>query len=320
MTSPERMIAIIAALLAQAATAAVVPPPTPTTPPPVETPVASPDTAEGLDPADLALVLQSVDLRMTTQVTVNGKGPYRFIVDTGATRSVISRRLAAELGLTASGKRRLVSTGGVREVEVVRIDELGLGKLIAGPVVAPLLDEANIGAAGMLGIDVLANRQVEMDLIADRMTIRKGASRPASTSGEEIVVVARRRYGELVLVDADIDGEPIYVVLDTGASGSLGNMALKNRLERRLRRQPVKTVMLLDVVGNVLEAQASQLPTIRLGGVTVVSAPAAFADVETFRQFGLIGRPAMLLGMDVLRSFRRVIVDFGTKKVRFQLR
>ena len=318
MTSPGRMIAIVAALLAQAATAAAGTPPA--VPSPLASPPAAPAPADAPLSDDLSLMLKAIDLRMTTAVMIGDKGPFRFIVDTGANRSVISRRLAAQLGLEPAGRRRLVSTGGVTDVEVVRIPSLMIGKLAAGPIVAPVLDAAHIGADGMLGIDVLANRQVDLDLIANRMTIRKAAARPVSSAGEEIVVVARRRYGELVLVDADIEGEPIYVVLDTGASGSLGNLALKARLTRRLRKQPVQTVMLLDVAGNVMNAEGSHLPTVRLGGVTVVSPPAAFADVETFRQFGLIGRPAMLLGMDVLRSFRRVIIDFGTKKVRFQLR
>jgi hypothetical protein len=45
--------------------------------------------------------------------------------------------------------------------------------------------------------------------------------------------------------------------------------------------------------------------------------PVAFADVTPFARFGLSHRPALLLGMDALRSFRRVDIDFPNRQVRF---
>jgi hypothetical protein len=45
----------------------------------------------------------------------------------------------------------------------------------------------------------------------------------------------------------------------------------------------------------------------------------AFADAHPFKRFGLLDRPAMLLGMDTLRVFHRVSVDFAQRKVRFLL-
>ena len=48
--------------------------------------------------------------------------------------------------------------------------------------------------------------------------------------------------------------------------------------------------------------------------------PIAFADVPPFEVFGLSDRPALLLGTDLLGTFRRVSLDFRARKVRFQLR
>ena len=45
----------------------------------------------------------------------------------------------------------------------------------------------------------------------------------------------------------------------------------------------------------------------------------AFADVPPFKLFGLSDQPALLLGTDILESFRRVSLDFRARKVRFQL-
>jgi hypothetical protein len=48
--------------------------------------------------------------------------------------------------------------------------------------------------------------------------------------------------------------------------------------------------------------------------------PMAFADIPPFRLFGLGNEPALLLGTDILQTFRRVSLDFRARKVRFQLR
>ncbi len=57
----------------------------------------------------------------------------------------------------------------------------------------------------------------------------------------------------------------------------------------------------------------------RLGGFTMTNVGVVFADVHPFKRFNLLKRPAMLLGMDTLRAFQRVSVDFAEKKVRFLL-
>ena len=57
-----------------------------------------------------------------------------------------------------------------------------------------------------------------------------------------------------------------------------------------------------------------------MGSVTLRDVPMAFADVPPFTLFGLSKEPALLLGTDLLATFRRVSLDFRARKVRFQLR
>ena len=54
----------------------------------------------------------------------------------------------------------------------------------------------------------------------------------------------------------------------------------------------------------------------RIGGIDINNIPIAFADVHPFRQLQLLDRPAVLLGMDALRLFNRVSVDFANRRVR----
>jgi hypothetical protein len=64
-------------------------------------------------------------------------------------------------------------------------------------------------------------------------------------------------------------------------------------------------------------ADYTTVPNIKVGDVLFGSMPVAFADVAPFERFGLTKRPALLLGMDALRSFRRVDIDFPNRQVRF---
>jgi len=55
---------------------------------------------------------------------------------------------------------------------------------------------------------------------------------------------------------------------------------------------------------------------VRLGGAKIIDIPIAFADVHAFAKLGLTKRPAIMLGMDTLKLFDRVSVDFANRRVR----
>ncbi|MBW8911971.1 MAG: hypothetical protein JF564_08835 [Sphingomonas sp.] len=57
-----------------------------------------------------------------------------------------------------------------------------------------------------------------------------------------------------------------------------------------------------------------------MAGATIGNLPVAFADAEPFRHFGMTDRPALLLGMDVLRQFRLVRIDFPNREIRLSVK
>lgn len=253
---------------------------------------------------------------MTVPVLVNGRGPYPFVVDTAADRTVISRELAAALRLPSSNVVMLNDTGGADLAQTAKIDELTVGLRTLHDISAPLLSSANLGAMGMIGIDSLADQRVVMDLRHDRMSVEP--SRHERFGSDMVVVRARSRYGQLVLVDAAVDGAPVAVILDSGAQNSVGNLALRDMFMRGARlKKPVGDV--ISVTGRTTPARFAYLPTVEIGSFTLHQVPMAFADLHTFAQFDMNGQPAMLLGMDMMRLFDRVAVDFGRKEVTFQL-
>jgi predicted aspartyl protease len=256
--------------------------------------------------------------RMTVPVFVDGKGPYNFVVDTGADRTVVSRELADDLNLAALGTATMHAMAGVSAVDMVRVPTLEVGGRTNEDLRAPALSRQHLGANGLVGVDSLKGRRVVMDFKKGTISVTNSKYREI-VEPDTIVVTAQSRYGQLILVDCDIGGEPVTVIIDSGAQSSVGNLALRRMLEKRRKVSEFMPTVLTDVAGTQMPADVAKVAAIRLGGFTLTNVGVVFADAHPFKKFGLLRRPAMLLGMDTLRAFRRVSVDFAAKKVRFLL-
>ena len=257
--------------------------------------------------------------RMFVAVGVNGQGPFRFLVDSGADRSVIGAGLAKRLALPAGKPVLLQGMAGAARVETVVVDNLQLGTNVSSGVVAPALPERYLGAQGLIGIDALADARLMVDFDAKTVTVADPRA-PERSYPDEIVVTARRRRGQLILTEASVGSTRMYAVIDTGAEISMGNSALQARVFRGRRAPPAQSVTLISVTGQSITANLVVLPEMKIGNITLRGVPVAFADAPPFRLFGLADQPALLLGTDVLKSFRRVSLDFRARKVRFSLR
>ena len=273
--------------------------------------VSAADDAEVIDAA------QDGSERMTVPVMVNGQGPYSFIVDTASDRTTVSQTLAATLNLPAKGSLSVDSATGLDVVPSVEIDRLQVGSREIRGIRAPVFSQHNIGAAGLLGIDALADQNIVMDFRTKQMTIQ-----PSSGHDEpgDIVVSGRSRYGQLVLVDASVGGRDLFVVIDTGGQTSIGNSVLRKLVQNHsLSAAVAEQVNVLSVSGDTAKADIDVLAHVRLGGIQVTNLPIAYADIHTFDKLDLRNHPSMLLGMDILRKFDRVSVDFKARRVRFLL-
>ncbi|HUP67576.1 MAG TPA: retropepsin-like aspartic protease, partial [Sphingomicrobium sp.] len=103
--------------------------------------------------------------RMTVPVTVQGTGPYRFLVDTGADRTAVSRDLVKRLGLSPGNEASLHSISGVSTVATATVSQLQLTRRAVNVVDAPVLESANMGADGILGVDSLRSQRIEFDFV-----------------------------------------------------------------------------------------------------------------------------------------------------------
>ncbi|WP_310474860.1 aspartyl protease family protein [Sandarakinorhabdus sp.] len=265
------------------------------------------------------LEAEQLKKRMFVDVKVNGVGPHRFLVDSGADRSVVSDGLAARLKLPAGETVRLQGMAGSVSVGTVEVAMLTIGKSQIGPITAPALSAKHLGADGLIGIDALADQRLLLDFEKRTITVQDSRS-PFLASGQEIVVTARRRKGQLIITQASINDRGVSAVIDTGSEVTLGNRALRERLFGKGRPSKMFDIELLSVTGQVLKAEAMVLNNVRIGGMILNNVVVAFAEAPPFALFGLSKEPAIFLGSDVLGSFRRVALDFGNRKVRFTMR
>jgi predicted aspartyl protease len=296
-------------------------PPSPSSPP-AEAPeqvFIKPATIDNsLEVTGEPVAAKEVNTRMEVGVLIDGKGPYRFFVDSGADRTVIGLGLSGRLGLPPGPTVILHSTGSARTANTVRIGALRVGTSTIHDIAAPALPERFLGGDGMLGIDALIDQRLTIDF--DKKTVVvQDTHKPDSAAGpDEVVITARRRKGQLILTQANA-GVPIAAVIDTGTEITVGNSALRERLMRR-NRAPVMTTTLISVTGDVIPADLLPVPEIRIGDLILHNVLIAFSDVPPFKLFGLDKEPAVLLGSDLLSVFRRVSLDFRRRKVRFTLR
>lgn len=266
------------------------------------------------------LGLGQIDQRLTVPVAVGAKGPYNFIIDTGAERTSVSRELAGTLQLTAGQPIRVTTMTGTSQVGTVIVPELAIESIgVRHTITAPAFSQGHLGAAGLLGIDTLQTNMVTIDFEAGNMMVRKSTPRRRSYSRDpnEIVVTAKSKFGQLIVTDASVGDTRIQVVLDTGSQVTLGNSALRNRVSRQM--SVPRPIELIGVTGERVAAKYTLVQKMKIGNVEFEGLPVAFADVAPFRKFGLEKRPALLLGMDALRSFRRVEIDFPNRQVRFHM-
>jgi len=165
-----------------------VPPGTPVTMPPL--PPAQIDSTLNIGGDNINA--RKVETRMSVDVMVNGRGPYRFLVDSGADSSVVGLRLARDLQLPLGTPAILNGMTDRSLVDRVKVDELVLGPSTIRNLQVPALREEDLGGQGMIGIDALVRQRLMMDF-EKRLIKVEDARVPIKIEPGEIVIIAHKK-------------------------------------------------------------------------------------------------------------------------------
>ena len=311
-------------LLTSAAQAASVPPAPAPPAAPAQSAVA-PGTPRPLSPQDLLFASPtSLDHigRVVTAVMIDGKGPFRFIIDTGANRSTISPHLAAVLRLQPSVQQAIRVTGitGSAEVASVPIERLQAGDLVISHTRLPVIEAPIMaGADGILGAAGLQEERVLVDFRRNRVLITR-------SHGDFVPwgftrVSAMRLNGGLLSVPGEVGGVRVEAIIDTGSQHTLGNLALYQALYAHERGKG--TYLAADVYGATQQVGAGKVqlaPLIDLGAFKIAGVALVFGDFHIFKVWGKEDRPAMVLGMDVLGTLNAFVIDFRHEEIAIDSR
>ena len=305
----EALLASVAAgMVGSRAWSQITPPQTSAETPPVAADGDS-SIAAGRDPFD----------HLTAPVMLNGEGPFTFIVDTGASVSCVSDKLVESLGLPIQAERRVHTIVGVRRHPMALIDELQVGVRRQRRMAALSIPLEQPEIQGVLAVDWLKGQRVMLDFAGGRLEF--AASREEHSTTNSVVVPARRRQGQLTMVDALLGDRRVSAMIDSGSEMSVCNTPLLRLLDRaQVVPSRHQLVEMVTVIGEPFSGELVYLPFLRLGGLQLGNVGVMHADTHVFEIWGLAGKPAVLLGMDLLREFQAVSLDFGRSQVRFDLR
>lgn len=259
--------------------------------------------------------------RVVAPVMINGTGPYRFIVDTGASRSAISPKLAQLLGLVPSLDALLTVHGvtGGEAVPSVTVEHFQAGDIKVAKAQLPVLSSHVFADAdGILGVEGLTDMCMLVDFQKDRLTITR--SRPRRLDGTWVRVPVKLRFGRLMVADATIGKKKVQAVIDTGAARTLGNLALMRVLDlEQAALEPGTDTHVFGTTSALEPADSIPSPIIRLGQTGIRQLSVTFADLNVFRIWNLENEPALVLGMDVLGTTKALLFDYKRGELLIRL-
>jgi predicted aspartyl protease len=278
--------------------------------------------------------------RVLAAVTINGQGPFRLVVDTGATRSALAPGVLAQLGLRADTANpvRLRGVTGTRIVPTVLVERLQAGEFLVANARLPIVEPGVLADAdGILGLAGLTQERLEVDFAADRTRlvrstgsrsrqtptgsrIRGGVSQSVRTVGDANVPGLLRipltlSRGGLLVAQARVGRVAATAVIDTGAQRTLGNTALRDALARSAKDPKEPNTYVVGATPDVAPGLYLVAPPIKLGDVMISRVALTYGDFHVFQSWQMDDAPALLLGMDVLGRVDELVIDFRTREL-----
>jgi len=257
--------------------------------------------------------------RIWAPVYINGKGPFRMVLDTGANRSGVIASVAQALGLPPDSSAPVMLHGvtGSTPVPTIKVDTLLVGDVLINGSRLPILPDALGGAEGILGTEGLTDRRVFIDFHHDLIIISRSHNQSAPSGFVTIPFHFER--GRLLIAEVLVGNVRAKAILDTGGEVTVANLAMRQALSRRaLRNQSVDQIE--GVTKDIEEGEGYPPPQIAFGTLEIRSAHMTFADMNIFKHWHLTDEPALLIGLDVIGLLDTLIIDFKRHELQLQMR
>jgi hypothetical protein len=249
------------------------------------------------------------------QASLNGKGPYTFIIDTGG-HTLISPRLAAAAGLqvagesASSGAGEKTSTLGFAPYREIALGDVRLTNQTA--FVTNIYDRSveGIDVDGMLGFELFARFAVTLDYGARTMTISDFGSFDPAQAGTAIPFLF---YDHVPFVRGSVDGIPARLDIDTGSRSEIDlTSPFVGARHLRDRYKPGIDTITGWGMGGPAHSHVVRLPSLSLGPVRQDGVVAGLSDARggTFSDPSFEGN----VGSGFLKRFA-VSFDYSHQKM-----
>ena len=265
--------------------------------------------------------------RIWAPVYIDGKGPFRLVLDSGATSSGITARVATELGLPLDTQHEVLLRGvvGAKAVPVVHITSMTVGDLSFGTRELPVMADALGGADGILGTDGMGNRRILIDFHHDLITIARSRNQRAPTG--YITIPFKLVRHELLVANAWVGDVRADAIIDTGGQVTIANLAMQRALlaQRKHLQQQLQQGKVMDVNRASQPGASADVPPILLGTayadgtIKISNDRIVFGDMHIFEHWHMTDRPAMLIGMDTLGRLDILIIDYRRHELQLLL-
>lgn len=258
--------------------------------------------------------------RMTLPISMGGRDDLNFMVDTGAERSAISEEVAAEMGLRETGRKTVISFAGTTDVSSVVAPTIALTEAEHRSMELLTFGRRAIGADGVLGIDSLQDKIVTFDFANREMRMRPSTSGRQTAGNREVAVDLEERDGRMIISDAKIDRLKVDMIIDTGSAISVGNYTLRDELRRRGKLDELTEGVMLTFTGQLVPVELGIVRNVDVDGFTIARMPVAFVQSTSFSYLGYANEPVLYFGMEAMRAFQQLEIDFANKQALFKAR
>jgi predicted aspartyl protease len=249
--------------------------------------------------------------RILARVMVNGRGPYRFMVDTGANHTALAASMLSRLELSIDKDKSIAVSGinGSLIAPSVHIDSLDAGALHMSDVQIPILGGPVLADIdGILGVDGLENKTITADFVNNRFVILGSMGRVPIG---DVVVTGRLISQHLLEVSCRVGGVKAMAVIDTGSPRTLANWALLKALAQKSGVSASNfPTGVIDATEALQVAVIEPVPSMQIGDATISNLYVTFGEFRVFKLWGIEDQPAVLVGMDVLGSFAEMSIDY----------
>jgi predicted aspartyl protease len=271
---------------------------------------------ETREPRYVAPTIRDQIGRIWAPVLINGRGPFRLVLDTGASHSAVTALVALALGIPPDDSTPVMLRGvtGSAPVPTIHVDSLSVGELDMVATVLPIVPDAMGGAEGVLGYEGLSNTRIFIDFRHDKIAI--SYSRDQRAGHGFVTVPFRSIRGQLIVIDALIGQIHAKAIIDTGGETTIANLALRDALAQHSRRYKGLPDHIVGATKDVEDGEIIPMPAIEFGSshsihsIHILDSGVTFADVYIFKQWNLTHEPAILIGMDALGLLDVLVIDY----------